>query len=239
VIEEKKTKGSISTKGKQIGGLIALSVSILLLFYLLKGLDWASVYKVLGSTNLSPLILLCLVFLIGTFIRAYRWRFLLNSDCKFMDLFDALNIGNLCNMVLPLRAGEFIRPYLWGKFSGETFARGFGSVVLERVFDVFGLFFMFLLFVPATASIPEFLRLGARGLGVIAILIASASLVCYLWPIWARKFLKYVCELSFIPEFIGTKAKFIGEELIIGLSNIKSLWSLISILVLTCLIWTT
>ncbi len=237
--KEIKSMRPNGVKGKQLGGLLAISISILLLLYLLKGLDWASVYTVLSSANISPLILWCLVFLVGTLIRALRWRLLLNSDCKFMDLFDSLNIGNFCNMVLPLRAGEFIRPYLWGKFSGETFSRGFASVVLERVFDVSGLFFVFLVFVPSTASIPELLKIGARGLGGVAIVIAIASLICYLSPGKSRQLLSKLCNLSFVPDFIGKKAQSMGEELIVGLSNIKSLATLVLILVLTCLIWMT
>jgi uncharacterized protein (TIRG00374 family) len=237
MIENKNTNHQ--AKSKRLGGILAISISIGLLFYLMSGLDWSRVAEVLKSTDPYPILLTFIILLIGTLIRAYRWKLLLNSRCKFMDLFDSLNIGNLATMILPLRAGEFIRPYLWARFSGETFGRGFGSVVLERVFDVFGLFVIFLLFVPSTSTIPEYLQLGAKALGAIAGIIGLASIFCLLFPNKARSILNVICNISLLPRAMAEKIRALGEELIVGLTNIGSLYMLMAILVLTIVIWFT
>lgn len=55
----------------------------------------------------------------------------------------ATNIGFMANMVLPLRMGEVIRPVLVSRKESEPLSGILATVVLERIFDMFTILFLF------------------------------------------------------------------------------------------------
>jgi uncharacterized membrane protein YbhN (UPF0104 family) len=59
------------------GGSIALA--IVLLYYSLRGIEWRTVGSLLGRANLSWVALYCLGSSAALFLRAYRWRILLQA----------------------------------------------------------------------------------------------------------------------------------------------------------------
>ena len=78
------------------------------------------------------------------YLRALRWKLLLNSSKRFNvnDLYKGQLIGYFGNNILPLRAGELIKAYYIGNKYGKSKSKIFGSIILERIFDFLGLFFL-------------------------------------------------------------------------------------------------
>ncbi|MFQ5578779.1 MAG: lysylphosphatidylglycerol synthase transmembrane domain-containing protein, partial [Anaerolineae bacterium] len=70
-------------------------------------------------------------------IRVWRWQWLLKpmGDVPFGPAFRAGMIGIGGNMVLPARAGEFLRAYVIGRSSGISKTGAFATLVVERIFD--------------------------------------------------------------------------------------------------------
>ena len=74
------------------------------------------------------------------FVRAIRFGVILSPFCSLnvKSLWDLLNIWAAANMILPARLGELVRPYLLQQ-RGASFSSVFGSVMVERFFDLSGL----------------------------------------------------------------------------------------------------
>ncbi|MDX1413033.1 MAG: lysylphosphatidylglycerol synthase transmembrane domain-containing protein [Candidatus Promineifilaceae bacterium] len=111
------------------------------------------------------------------FLRAIRWRFMLNNDALIKTVFHIQNIGYLISTVLPLRLGDVARSVLIGSVPPITISRGFSTMVVERILDM--LFIVTLL--PFTLAsidfLPEWMRAGALGSGIIAIVAIIVLIV--------------------------------------------------------------
>jgi len=78
-------------------------------------------------------------------IRAIRWRYMLEPklDVKFADLYKVTAIGFMINNILPLRPGEFIRPYMLSKKISIPLSTLLATIVVERIFDLLTVLFLF------------------------------------------------------------------------------------------------
>jgi len=91
-------------------------------------------------------------------IRILRWRLFLKplGDIPYRHIASATCIGFMSTCVLPLRAGEIIRPYLLSRKTGLHFGHAAGTDLgLGRVFDIIGscfLVFLALCLLPGPAA---------------------------------------------------------------------------------------
>ncbi len=69
-------------------------------------------------------------------LRSWRLRSLLGRPIPLLRLFSILSIGYLAIHVVPLRMGEFVRPYLLREKEGIPFGAALAAVFLERLVDV-------------------------------------------------------------------------------------------------------
>jgi hypothetical protein len=74
----------------------------------------------------------------------------------------ATNIGFMANMVLPLRVGEVIRPVLVSRKEREPLSGILATVVLERIFDMFTILFLFGVSASAVAVSDDVRQWGYR-----------------------------------------------------------------------------
>ena len=98
----------------------------------------------------------CVVTVIGYYIRAQRWGAILAPEVSVSQprLFSATMVGFLAINTLPARLGEFVRAYVLARTERLRTATVFGSVVIERIFDLAGLgsfWALSLLFAPYPA----------------------------------------------------------------------------------------
>ncbi|MDD3370316.1 MAG: lysylphosphatidylglycerol synthase transmembrane domain-containing protein [Alphaproteobacteria bacterium] len=104
-----------------------------------------------------------LLFL-GHLFRSSRWGIILgrpkNEELRLR--FTALSAGYIINALLPFRIGEFVRCWLFSAQSKSSLALSVGSVVVERIFDLFALaliyfaYGFFLSGFPALAALKLF-----------------------------------------------------------------------------------
>lgn len=133
--------------------LLKYALPLLLGFYLLwhfySAMDKPTrevFFKAVKEANYFWIILSLLIGLVSYFIRAYRWKYLLEPvglKPKFWHRYHALMIGYIVNLVVP-RAGEATRAALLYRTDKIPFAKSFGTIIGERVFDLIMLGIIFL-----------------------------------------------------------------------------------------------
>jgi uncharacterized protein (TIRG00374 family) len=122
-------------------GALGILLSVLLLAFTLRGVDFGDVAHALRASSI-PLFLLATV--VGTLIfplRARRWKTILapiDDQVAFAPLWRATAIGMMVNNVVPARAGEFARAFaLTRERPSIPFSASFASLAVDRLFDAF------------------------------------------------------------------------------------------------------
>lgn len=80
-----------------------------------------------------------IIALTGYISRAYRWKYTLEHlgyDSPFSNNFFAVCIAYFMNLTIP-RSGEVSRALVLKKYSNVPFDKGFGTIISERVIDLF------------------------------------------------------------------------------------------------------
>ncbi len=116
---------------------LGLVLSGALVALLLVRTDFAKLAEAFRRANYLFCIPMIAVVLLGMFVRAYRWRFIMAPlhRAAMRNLFSATMIGFMANYVLPARMGELIRAYLIGQTETISKISAFGTIVVERLFD--------------------------------------------------------------------------------------------------------
>ncbi len=136
---------------------LGLIISAVFLYLAFRKSDWGQIWQVLQSADLVVLIApLALMFFLF-WLRAVRWRYLLqpNGRPSLHSLFGAIMIGFMSLNLLPFRLGEFIRAYVLGRREKMSMSAIFATIVIERIFDGFAILLLTLLallFLPFTLS---------------------------------------------------------------------------------------
>src|ERR1017187_6369 len=118
---------------------LGVLLSVLLLWWTMKDTSVRAVWEVLSKSSV-PLWIACMVFATAIFpLRARRWEGLLAPGAgrlPFHSLWEATAIGMMATNVIPLRAGEFARPFALSRAEPRVkFTAAFASVAVDRLFD--------------------------------------------------------------------------------------------------------
>ncbi|MBN2391071.1 MAG: flippase-like domain-containing protein [Anaerolineae bacterium] len=147
--------------------ILSLSVMVVSLWLLTRELDWAQLLAALRAANYTWVIAGVLA-IVGTFFaRVWRWQALLwRANLRFWPAMTALLVGQVANMVLPMRGGDLVRA-MWVRPERGTeqdaepdtmraagASEALGSVALEKAWDMLALLLCGLLLL-ALAPLPE------------------------------------------------------------------------------------
>ena len=115
-----------------------------LVYFAFRKVDWTAFWEGLRQTRWGFMGLYVIVAVAALLFRALRWQSILrplDPSVSGLLVWDADNIGNLVNIVLP-SAGEFTR---CGIVSGKkaSYDKVFGTVACERVCDTLAVFVIF------------------------------------------------------------------------------------------------
>lgn len=127
---------------KRIGNIIKyvllLAVSIFLMAYALRSINFAAVKAELARANYFWIWITVLLSIAGYLSRAIRWRMQfvpLGYKPSLGQTYHALMVGYLANIVLP-RAGEVIRCTFLKRSGNVPVNVSLGTVITERVIDL-------------------------------------------------------------------------------------------------------
>ncbi len=231
----------MASTGKKVGAFVSVALSLAILIYLGLTLDWKSFSEQLSRLRWEYLPHVVIFFSLPFYVRALRWRHLLPSSSAVTTrgLFDATLVGTLATCILPLRAGEFVRPWVLSRWENVKFSTGFASVVTERVFDIFALLVLLLASLPQIPNLPDEVALGLKSLFFLASLIALVMLWAYLHSQSLIRLGQLVSTkvLDRISHGLSVKAIRLLEEFVEGLRGIASIKELFYVVIYSMIIW--
>lgn len=154
----------------RLKSVIGLLVSAALLVYLALSVEWRRVGEEMARAAWWPLIPVTALWMVQLYARAWRWEYLIEGGSRFTlaQRFNASMIGNFASYILPLRAGEFIRPWALVRGSSTSYSAAFVSVVIERFFDLAAVLFSFCALLAFVPTLPDIAYTGAQAFGVLA-----------------------------------------------------------------------
>lgn len=123
---------------------LSLVLSAVCLWLAVRGVDWNETLTALADARYLMILPITAVGIYILYVRAQRWHFFLRKlgHPGMRTLVAATNIGFMSNMVLPLRAGEVIRPVLASRRERLPLSGVLATVFLERLFDMFAVLFL-------------------------------------------------------------------------------------------------
>jgi len=130
---------------KTVKFLLSCAISLFFLYLAFRNINFKEIVQVFQTINYFWTIPFVIITVLSMYLRAVRWRWILKSHYDFTSrkLFPSLIIGFALNSLLPLRAGEFARPFILSKREKIPFSTVFGTVVVERIMDSITLLFSF------------------------------------------------------------------------------------------------
>ena len=163
-------------------GRIAFGVAIsaiALYFALPPRQEWASVRAAFERVQYAYLVPIAIISAYSVFVRCQRWQVLLRpvAVVPLMPLVSATSIGFFCNMVLPLRVGEVVRPVLLARRTGIPVSSVLGSVLLERLLDMLTIL-LFLGITVMSIPVPDTIR--RSGIAFVVFAFVAVALVAAL-----------------------------------------------------------
>lgn len=182
------------------------------------------------------------IYAVSHWARVFRWSFLvrpLDESIRPMTIHRVCAVGFTAILLLPLRLGELVRPYLLSRRTDLSLSAVLGSTVVERVID--GLLITGLLFVTLAFYDGDHKTAFATSTGIIsAFIFVPALLVCVLtfWrKDWMIRNLRGVGNL--VSTGITTRLLGLLDEFVEGFRGLLKADYLGRFLGITALYWVT
>lgn len=216
---------------------ISFIVSLVLLIVIIAQVNWKEVQAQLQTVNYWFLLLAYLPMFGQFYSRAVRWRYFLPEERRISTRlsFDGIMLGNFINYILPLRAGEFARPFFITQHSQLKYAESFAAVVIERFFDLACVLIMFMSCTVLFKNFPEWVSLGAISLSIIAAGIFLYILAAIFFTDWIEKLTKVI--FSYLPKKLSLGLSKFITGLFNGAHSLKSRKAILNIFLQTILVW--
>ncbi len=219
---------------------LSLLISIGFVAFSLRGHDLGQIWEQLKLANYIYLLPYIAILLAIHVIRTVRWGMLISPLAKmpFRRLNAVSAVGFMALVVLPLRLGEFARPYLIrvpGKVSATAAT---ASIVVERVLDglvVAALLVILLLRIPGGGAHVEWVRRGGYLMFAFFFGLLVFLVVAYLAHEFALRLIRRT--VGRISPAVSDKACYLLESFIKGLRSLPSFGQQVGILALTLVYW--
>jgi uncharacterized protein (TIRG00374 family) len=159
--------------------VLSTGVSILVIWLIFKDVNLKDLWTILLRGQYLWLLPGIVVMGVALWLRAMRWRVLLDKKLPMIRAYHILNAGNFLNNVLPLRLGEVSKAYLASRNSSITAMQALSTVFIERILDVLTMFLFLIAVLPLVPSQGLIIRAGQTAAGIavagIVILLTAAA----------------------------------------------------------------
>jgi uncharacterized protein (TIRG00374 family) len=225
---------------RKLRTLIGFAISGVLLFMVLKKINFAETLTALQLANYRLVVWATCATLIINTLRSLRWRYLTENHQLVPARFfmKAFFVGFLANSLLPARLGEIVRAKSLGNLSKTIIKTGgtktLSSILLERVFDGLILLFFFVV-LALILPFPTWTQRAAwiAGLIFIGLMCFIVSVLIYREVI--RKFLRRL--MFWASEDTKIRALNMFNWFTEGLAIIKNRQNMIPFFLASTLIW--
>ena len=217
---------------------LGILVSLVCVWWAMREVRPNEVWNALRQADYRGFFAVMVFTLIGFWIRAYRWRWLLSTPRPIgLDgLYSATMIGFMANNLLPFRLGEFVRAWALARREKLSKTTVFATVVVERVVDMITLLAIFgisLLLHPisATSEAGRLTRAGAVVLVAACVGLTTVLVVIERSPLLMRALLTRVS--AWFPERVGSRAAGALGHFVAGLALFRDLPRILWVFVLS------
>jgi uncharacterized protein (TIRG00374 family) len=216
----------------------SLALSALFLWIAVHGVSWSETASALGSARLGHVVPMAAMAIVSLYFRALRWGVLVKplARVRRQSLFSATAMGFAANMLLPLRAGEVLRPWLLARKEQLKLAPVMATVAVERLFDMATLL---LFFGVATLTLPlpgEWRRYGWAFLATFIAFLAVLGLLVR-FPRATLGALEKV--LTPLPERMSLPFVRVVQQFAEGLGSLKSGTAITLAIAYSLAVWLT
>jgi uncharacterized protein (TIRG00374 family) len=209
----------VNSRGLRIA--LSIGISAVFLGFAVRGVNWSEAFAAVREANYVWVVLMLPVTTWTLFIRAQRWRVFLQAVGvpPLRPLVSATNIGFLANMVLPLRIGEVVRPVLLSRRTGLPLSGVLASVLLERIFDMFTILFLFGVS-ASLVTVSDQVRQWGWMLSGLAVAVAALIVMIRVQERMFLRLARWVSEI--LPARVGGPAYGFAEGFVKALEMLDS-----------------
>lgn|GEM_PF-2128223 len=175
-----------------------------LLFFLARKMDLKEVYRQLVHANLWILLLMPLLKLLVTYVKAYRWGYAIRSVMQLPHqpkrLYSATFISFLGNLIFPARLGELLRVQICQKNNPEiSRSLALTCSVLPQIFDLLAVLVLLVLGLSIGPS-------GGVSFGKIALVFGAVICILLILHFFHRFY-------PYLESFFAPYVKYCPEKL--------------------------
>jgi uncharacterized protein (TIRG00374 family) len=171
-----------------VRNVLVTALAVGLLAWFLRGADLERVWAEMRIARRDLLAVATGLVVLSYAMRAHRWVYLLGplGRVGLGPAFRTTVIGLALSVVLPARAGEFIRPYLLARQEGLSATATFATVVFERVLDLLAVIILLAVYLaffdPGLAALNPavFRAVQVGGVTMGAVAVAGFALLAVL-----------------------------------------------------------
>ncbi len=167
---------------------LGFALSAACVVYTVHGIDVPEVKREIGRANIPLLLFAALLATIPFFVRARRWRTILDPIAPRLPLgplWRSVAVGAMATNLLPARPGEFARAFVLTRETDRVgFSAVFASIVIDRVFDAVAV----LLLLLAEVVSPNFPKGALTGDATRWIILGATVCACALGGLYAIVF---------------------------------------------------
>ncbi len=203
----------------------------------IRAVDFGEAWSALGQINYYPILVALAALVVTMATKALRWRLLfdLPKGCPpLTKVFSVLIIGQMFNLVLPLRMGEVARAYYIGEMTGINKSLAISTVVVEKIVDMLAALLLVVLLLPSV-PFPSWLQGPVTSLAIVAV-VAFMLLILIAWQMSSFSILltRFLAILpgSLRPQFIQAQV----EKALDGLRAVREV-RMLPVLLLTAAAW--
>ena len=178
---------------KTLKTILPIALGVFLVWYWYDStapVDREKILYYIKEADLFWISLSLLIGLLGHVSRAIRWNYLLEPlgyKPKLINNILMIFMAYLANLGIP-RTGEILRATALTTYEGVPFEKGFGTIVTERVVDVFMLLLIVIItLVLQTDIIIEFFQQRGFNLNFIFLLLSAGLLAFIVFIVFIKK----------------------------------------------------
>src|SRR5258706_830473 len=112
-------------------------ISVIFIWLAVRGLKLNEFWGAVKQANYCWLTPGMGVYLVGVWVRAWRWYYLLKpiKEIPTRTMFPITTIGYMGNNIYPARAGEVRRAVILKRKEGVSVSASLATIIVERIFD--------------------------------------------------------------------------------------------------------
>jgi uncharacterized protein (TIRG00374 family) len=213
----------------------AIALAAVLLFLSIHGIDWYEAARTIGGASIPGLVVAAAIAMSTLFLRAVRWRILLNAEGKVpvATTFLATSAGYFGNNFLPARAGELVRTMIVSSRAGLRTGFVLTTALAERAADAIVLVLVSAGILLVLPNPPGWLSHAARPFALAG--IAGALAIAIMQFLESRG--RAISQRMPLPDALRARMASSMMQIANGLRSFHNVRRLTGFLGLTVVIW--